>query len=132
MNTHSKTKQKTYHQEQHIKFYNSSSWAKLRLITLNEHPLCYICKINNLLVSADTVDHCLVFKDVNDPLASDSHNLYSLCGQCHANLTWYETKNKHKWLTMYQSGATIGDIAKLKYNGYNKLNYVVDADGYYV
>ena len=122
-------KDKNSYREQHIIFYNSKIWSSLRMITLNEHPLCYLCSKSNLLVSADTVDHCLTFKDTNDPLATDSNNLYSLCSKCHSAVTYYEGFNKLKWLRLYSEGATILDIAAIKYN-ISRLRYNVDEDGY--
>lgn len=120
-------KDKDTHKNKHIKFYNSTAWSRLRIQQLNEEPLCCMCLKNDKLISADTVDHCLVFSDSNDVLATDSNNLYSLCAGCHASLTKIEYFNRNKWLAMYSSGTSIETIAKIKYK---PIHIDVDADGY--
>ena len=120
-------KDKTYWDKEHIIFYNSSRWKRLRDLTLRAHPLCIRCKRTNRLVSATTVDHLLVFKTRDDPLATDNDNLYSLCHTCHAIVTNRENYMKYRWLSMYEDGIPLDTIAKDKYQ---PIILSVDEDGY--
>lgn len=59
-------------------------WRKLRLIVLNEEPLCRICRENGRVVAAHHVDHIT-------PLVNggthDRDNLQPLCVACHNRKT---------------------------------------------
>lgn len=114
--------------KEHSRVYNSSRWNRLRTLTLSENPLCIMCKDSGKLTSADTIDHCIVFKDINDPIAFDSRNLFSLCHSCHAKLYAIESKYRNIWKAEYLKGTrTIEDIAKIKYKPWVEVNN----DGFY-
>jgi len=59
-----------------FKFYNSSQWRRLRLIQLNDKPLCEICQS-----VGEVVDH---IKEISDGgCATCLENLQTLCKICH-------------------------------------------------
>ena len=120
-------KDKSHYDKEHIIFYNSKRWKRLRDLTLRSHPLCVRCKKTDRLVSATAVDHLLVFSTRDDPLATDTDNLYSLCYTCHAIVTNREMYMKYKWLQRYKEGESLSSLAQDKYQ---PIVLMFDEDGY--
>lgn len=65
------------------KFYNSSTWKRIRRVKLGQNPVCEICERN----PASNVDHIKAINNGGDPV--DSDNLQSLCHSCHSRKTIY-------------------------------------------
>lgn len=63
-------------------FYQSVSWRKLRLVQLQEHPLCEECLRQGRHTPAQMVDHIIPINKGGAPL--DIENLQSLCNRCHS------------------------------------------------
>lgn len=61
-------------------FYNSTAWKRLRLMVLNEEPLCRVCQ-----AAATVVDHIKPISEGGPK--TDRENLQSLCKQCHDRKT---------------------------------------------
>jgi len=65
------------------KIYATDRWRKLRLIKLQESPLCEICLLNNIVTSADHVHHLDSFMNYDElkriEVAYDYNNLMSIC-----------------------------------------------------
>lgn len=66
--------------------YNTSKWAKLRLVKLAEHPLCEICERRGLFVEAVAVDHFKPIRQGGAPFPELSA-LLALCTPCHNEKT---------------------------------------------
>jgi 5-methylcytosine-specific restriction endonuclease McrA len=75
------------------KFYLSSSWQKLREWIIVNEPLCRICKKNNILTPATSVDHIIDIK-IAPHLCLDPSNCQSLCTPCHSKKTTEEQYSK--------------------------------------
>lgn len=114
--------------KEHSKVYATARWQRMRVHQLQTVPLCTMCTMDNKVVQATTVDHCITFVDINDPYAFDSLNLFSLCHHHHAIVTIRERFMKNTWKLSVLSGVSIECIAKDKYC-INITN--VDIDGYY-
>ena len=73
--------------------YNTQQWRDLRLIKLEQNPLCEECLLEGKVVVATEVHHKNSFMKYYDnqriEKAFDIENLESLCRQCHQN------KHKH-------------------------------------
>jgi 5-methylcytosine-specific restriction protein A len=65
------------------KIYATDRWRKLRLIKLQESPLCEICLQNNVVTSAEHVHHLDSFMNYDGlrriEVAYDYNNLLSIC-----------------------------------------------------
>ena len=61
---------------QRNKFYQSSSWRKLRAMFIKINPLCIECEsVGNV------VDHIIPIKEGGEKLSWD--NLQTMCNRCH-------------------------------------------------
>lgn len=58
------------------------AWQKYRLVYLVKHPLCVVCLIAGILMSATIVDHIIPHKG-NRVLFLDPANHQSMCVTCH-------------------------------------------------
>ncbi|WP_227254836.1 HNH endonuclease [Frigoriglobus tundricola] len=60
------------------------NWQRLRLMVLNDEPLCRHCAANGRDVAAEHVDHDVALEagGTNDP-----SNLVPLCASCHSRKT---------------------------------------------
>ena len=70
------------------KIYNTTTWQKLRLSYMQQHPLCEECLKKGIIKSAKDIHHKVSFMTVDDKaererLAFDSDNLMALCRECH-------------------------------------------------
>lgn len=70
------------------KIYNTSTWQKLRLSYMQQHPLCEECLKKGIIRSAKDIHHIISFMTTDDMcererLAFDSSNLQALCRECH-------------------------------------------------
>lgn len=66
-------------------------WKRMRLMYLNEHPLCASCEARGLVVEATEVDHI----DEQGPRGGrgyDESNLMAMCKPCHSR----KTRASHK------------------------------------
>jgi len=66
--------------------YNNTRWRKLRLLKLQEQPLCEYCLHKGKIKEATQVDHIIPFKD-SDDLMYEYDNLLSTCARCHQEIT---------------------------------------------
>ena len=73
--------------------YNSREWKALRLLKLQQNPLCemHYAKGKGKIVSAHCVHHIVPIEtaktmDEMRRLAFDPKNLQSLCDECHAKI----------------------------------------------
>lgn len=71
--------------------YNSDRWRRLRLIQLNDEPLCAIHKEKGEIVAATVVDHKIAIQDGG--AIWDENNLQSLCKNCHNRKSGKEKRN---------------------------------------
>lgn len=62
-------------------FYRSAAWRKLRLVKLEQQPLCEECLKHDRHTPAQMVDHIVPINRGGAPL--DLQNLQSLCNSCH-------------------------------------------------
>lgn len=83
----------------HQKLYHTAKWERYRHRQLFREPLCRMCKANDELTPADTVDH--IIPHAGDyKLFFDPSNHQSLCRSCHSRKTHYETV-RTKYLPPY-------------------------------
>lgn len=75
--------------KRNFKFYNSSEWRKLRLIQLNDEPLCEICQS-----IGEVVDHKIEISDGGCTTCLE--NLQTLCKVCHNVKTAKVVREKKK------------------------------------
>ena len=66
--------------------YCTIQWRKLRLVKLNESPVCVICEKRGLTELATTVDHIKPISQGGDPFP-DLDGLMALCERCHNEKT---------------------------------------------
>ena len=58
------------------KFYQTTTWRRLRKMFIERNPLCVECE-----AVGQVVDHIVPIKQGGDPLAWD--NLQTMCHRCH-------------------------------------------------
>lgn len=73
------------------KYYNLTSWKKLRQWYLMQHPLCELCEQEGITTPAEDVHHIKSpFSYSTDmqikTLLLDEGNLMSLCKACHGKI----------------------------------------------
>ena len=85
-----------------------------------EYPLCYMCRIKDILNTATCVDHIVLFKDRYDELSLNSDNLVSLCSECHGAITCKEKTIKYKLLELYHVKSY--DLKQLKSIKYKMIS----------
>lgn len=73
----------------YIKFINSKRWSDLRAKQIKSVPLCEVCEMNGIAVSATEVHHIVPVESAKtipsmEHLMFDEMNLQSLCHKCHA------------------------------------------------
>ena len=66
--------------------YITSKWQKLRLIKLDECPVCLVCEMRGRTELATTVDHITPISQGGDPFPALS-GLMALCERCHNEKT---------------------------------------------
>ncbi len=66
--------------------YVTSRWQKLRLVKLNECPVCYACEQRGQTELATTVDHVTPISQGGNPFPELS-GLMALCERCHNEKT---------------------------------------------
>jgi 5-methylcytosine-specific restriction enzyme A len=72
-------------EQERKRFYNSTTWLRLRLAVLRARPLCAECRKAGRVVEATVVHH--VEERLQRPdLALDTRNLEGLCASCHTRL----------------------------------------------
>lgn len=81
-----KIKQYDKNRPEYQNWYNIARWRKERLIFLSANPLCVECFKNDILKSANVVDHIKPHLG-NYALFWDVSNWQSLCEICHSRLT---------------------------------------------
>lgn len=64
-------------------FYQSTAWRKLRVVKLQQQPMCEECERSGGLVPAQMVDHIVPIN--KGGAALDIANLQSLCNMCHGS-----------------------------------------------
>jgi 5-methylcytosine-specific restriction protein A len=65
------------------RMYDSVRWRRARVVWLNSHPLCAMCKQMGRDTAATTIDH--IIPHLNDyDLFWDQDNWQSLCSVCHS------------------------------------------------
>jgi 5-methylcytosine-specific restriction protein A len=116
---------------EHMKVYNSKQWKRMRLLKLSEEPMCIMCKKNNVIKEATVVDHCITFTDMNDEVAFNYDNYYSLCDVCHGKLTQLEKHNRVRWKQMYDVNPCVETIQRVAEEKY-RVRSEVSSDGYYI
>lgn len=67
---------------EHKRFYDSTTWRKLRLEILRREPFCRACKALGVARLAEMVDHIAPIRLGGDRLSWA--NLQPLCNTCHA------------------------------------------------
>jgi len=70
---------------------NSKRWKQLRMMKLEQSPLCELCAEKGLVVAAVDVHHRLPVEEARSLAEMEARcfnfaNLQSLCISCHANL----------------------------------------------
>lgn len=70
------------------KIYSTTRWRRLRLLKLNNSPLCEVCTSEGRITTATEVHHIISFTDFveqsdRERYAFDYDNLQSICKQCH-------------------------------------------------
>lgn len=76
------------HNDNYKAVYNTTTWRKLRLFYLQEHPLCEICKEKGKLTPAVEVHHKVEIDRgqtlmEKKTIGYDYNNLQALCKDCH-------------------------------------------------
>ena len=88
--------------------YDTHRWRKLRKAILRDQPLCIRCTNMGIVRLATVVDHCVPAREYEHFF--DSNNLFSLCTQCHSDVTkHFDNRNAHK---IFDS-----NYALIKYSG---------------
>lgn len=64
----------------------SAKWRKVRLLFLQEHPLCVECEKHGRIRPATVVDHKIPHRG-DDELFWDETNWQALCRPCHTRKT---------------------------------------------
>jgi len=80
--TFSKADPQNVQRREDLRFYNSAAWRKLRLLKLDDNPLCERCEKEGLTTAAVHVHHVKARKAHPD-LELDIDNLEALCSPCH-------------------------------------------------
>ncbi len=65
------------------RFYGSTRWKRMRVMVLNEQPLCVRCEEQGLTEPAMEVDH-IIDRVERPDLAFERGNLQGLCKRCHS------------------------------------------------
>ena len=78
-------------QKDKMTIYNSREWKALRLLKLQQNPLCEMHYAKGKIVSSHCVHHLVPIEtaktmDEMRRLAFDPKNLQSLCDECHAKI----------------------------------------------
>lgn len=63
------------------KFYQSTAWRKLRVVKLEQQPLCEECLSKGIHTTAKVADHIVPIN--RGGAALNIENLQSLCDRCH-------------------------------------------------
>ena len=104
-----------------MKFYDTALWKRVRIQTLQQYPLCYMCKKEGKIEPATIVDHIIGFEDKHDPLANDPENFVTLCKSHHQSVTVrFDQSGKLE-------GLSIEEALKIKYE-----SFLFDQDGYLI
>ncbi len=75
--------------------YDTHKWRELRKAVLRDCPLCIRCSNVGIVRVATVVDHCIPARVYDDFF--DSRNLYSVCTQCHSDVTkHFDNRNAHE------------------------------------
>ena len=100
--------------------YNNTKWRKLRLLQLQDTPLCEYCAFKGKIEEATTVDHAIPFTEEND-LMFEPDNLLSACRRCHS------------LITVVQQNLDFTDMSFTEAKTYkiSKIPREVNANGYY-
>jgi 5-methylcytosine-specific restriction endonuclease McrA len=69
--------------------YNSPRWRKLRLMILNDSPLCIHCEKDRLITPATVCDHIIPINEGG--LVWNESNIQTLCSTCHNKKSAYES-----------------------------------------
>ena len=76
--------------------YNSKFWHELRQIQLSTHPLCASCLSDNIVKSAEHIDHIFPWQHIG--AQAFTHNIFqSLCGSCHSAKTALEQRGVYRF-----------------------------------
>ena len=79
------------HSKPNMKFYNSTSWRKLRALKIATDPLCEVCLENGVLSDGKYVDHPQRINEGGD-LLPDISELKTLCPSCDARKRQKESR----------------------------------------
>lgn len=66
--------------------YCTSKWQRLRVVKLNDKPVCEACEMRGQTMLANVVDHCTPISQGGDPFPA-LDGLMSLCERCHNEKT---------------------------------------------
>ena len=94
-------KQMPKHIRQHDNkaFYHSKAWRMTRKFYIKDNPLCEMCKRKGKTKAAQMVDH---IKQISLGGSMLHHsNLQSLCNNCHAKKSSYESIEYRKGIKDY-------------------------------
>ena len=84
------------------KYYNDQRWKDLRMLYLQEHPLCECCLAHGRIVPAEHVHHkaFLSFDDIEEHIYKrmlNENNLMSVCKTCHRGIHKYADMKGQKF-----------------------------------
>ena len=79
------------HQQAQKLVYNTTRWAKLRMVKLQNNPLCELCLEKDIVSATEQIHHLVPFMQGTTIvqikyLGFDYSNLQSLCEKCHQNI----------------------------------------------
>jgi len=82
----------------HRAVYNTNTWRKLRLLYLQEHPLCERCEQEGKITSAIHVHHKVEIDRGQDMMQKKTigynwQNLEALCEDCHQQHHYNKRRN---------------------------------------
>lgn len=78
--------------------YQTRQWKRLRQIQLSKQPLCQACLVNNIVTSAQHIDHVFPWSHIDD--TAFYYNLFqSLCPEHHSEKTALEQRGIYRHYT---------------------------------
>ena len=79
--------------------YNTNKWQKLRILKLQNNPLCELCLEKDIISATEQIHHVQPFMNGTSIqqikyLGFDYNNLQALCENCHQNI--HSNKNNYE------------------------------------
>ena len=102
--------------------YQTAQWARTRMRTLSQSPICQACQLAGKVTAATEVDHLFAWQVIGDD-AFYANVFQSLCKNCHTNKGALERKGIFRHYTAQEAhDYTLDDYARVIYSQGIKAN----------